>query len=158
MWTHINRIHLSTDAQTATTHLLQDSQNCFGSDFDALTQFETTSTHKEANHAGTSGIASAGTSGIASSEVDASMKALPGFVKWYNHKNGYGFVCPTGTKDEIFLHHSSLLNHDAVKYLKEGQPVRFTTVTAKKGPRAKDVFVELTEDQEKNLLEKKIKK
>jgi len=40
------------------------------------------------------------------------MAKITGTVKWFSNRKGFGFLAPTSdnapTKDEIFVHHSSL--------------------------------------------------
>lgn len=41
------------------------------------------------------------------------MAKIVGTVKWFSNRKGFGFIAPTSentpTKDEIFVHHSSLV-------------------------------------------------
>ena len=54
---------------------------------------------------------------------------LKGCVKWYNNKNGYGFVTVltegdlTGT--DIFVHYKNISISDQYKYLVQGEYVEF---------------------------------
>ena len=67
---------------------------------------------------------------------------LTGFVKWFNHKKGFGFitVCSEGKydKEDIFVHYSEILT-DGFKQLKDGERVEFEIVNGKKGPAAAQV-------------------
>ena len=50
-----------------------------------------------------------------------------GRVKWFNNKSGYGFVTQATTKDDIVVHHSSIVVSDQqYKYLVQGEYVEFT--------------------------------
>ena len=50
-----------------------------------------------------------------------------GRVKWFNNKSGYGFITQATTKDDIFVHHSSIVVSDQqYKYLVQGEYVEFT--------------------------------
>lgn len=69
-----------------------------------------------------------------SSETFSSSSILryTGKVKWFNVKNGYGFITPVKNEDnvgldsDIFVHHTSIIvNRDQYKYLMEGEYVDF---------------------------------
>jgi CspA family cold shock protein len=48
-----------------------------------------------------------------------------GRVKWFNNKNGFGFINYNG--GDIFVHHSALVvSENQFKYLVEGEYVEFT--------------------------------
>ena len=50
-----------------------------------------------------------------------------GRVKSFNNKSGYGFITQATTKDDIFVHHSSIVVSDQqYKYLVQGEYVEFT--------------------------------
>ena len=47
-----------------------------------------------------------------------------GRVKWFNNRNGYGFI--TTQNKDIFVHHTSInTNEEQYKYLVEGEYVTF---------------------------------
>jgi len=52
-----------------------------------------------------------------------------GRVKWFNNKNGYGFItsCDDKNKDEdVFVHHSGVsVSEEQYKYLVQGEYVEF---------------------------------
>ena len=49
-----------------------------------------------------------------------------GRVKWFNNKNGFGFINYNG--GDIFVHHSALVvQENQFKYLVEGEYVEFTS-------------------------------
>lgn len=48
-----------------------------------------------------------------------------GRVKWFNNRNGYGFIT-TSDNNDIFVHHSSIqVANEQYKYLVEGEYVTF---------------------------------
>ena len=48
-----------------------------------------------------------------------------GRVKWFNNRNGYGFIT-TSDNNDIFVHHSSIqVSNEQYKYLVEGEYVTF---------------------------------
>jgi len=56
---------------------------------------------------------------------------LIGRVKWFNHKNGYGFISVNlpDSKDtfDLFVHHTSIItNNQLYKYLLQGEYVQIT--------------------------------
>ena len=48
---------------------------------------------------------------------------VAGVVKWYNFKNGFGFVTRNDTRQDIFVHRSGILNN--APGLDDGEPVEF---------------------------------
>lgn len=48
---------------------------------------------------------------------------VAGVVKWYNFKNGFGFVTRNDTHQDIFVHRSGILNN--APGLDDGEPVEF---------------------------------
>ena len=64
---------------------------------------------------------------------------MKGQVKWFDSKNGYGFI--TGEKGkEIFVHFSGIMS-DGFKSLNEGQQVEFEVGNGAKGEQAVNVTV-----------------
>ena len=64
-----------------------------------------------------------------SSTVSTSTERYSGRVKWFNNKNGYGFISSKIDDEEvdIFVHHSALLTDvDQFRYLIEGEYVEFS--------------------------------
>lgn len=63
-----------------------------------------------------------------------------GTVKWFNSRDGYGFITPDDGLSDVFVHYKAI---DAAGYrdLKEGDRVRFRTVQTQKGRQARDVRV-----------------
>ena len=55
-----------------------------------------------------------------------------GTVKWFNDKKGFGFICPDGGGEDLFIHHTNIMM-DGFKTLREGQKVVFEESEGKKG-------------------------
>ena len=62
-----------------------------------------------------------------------------GIVKWFNERNGYGFIEQDEGPD-VFVHHSGI-NASGFKSLNEGDRVTFEIEEGQKGPRAVNVTV-----------------
>ena len=60
-----------------------------------------------------------------------------GKVKWFNAKQGYGFICDEDGAD-VFVHFSAL-NMEGFKVLEEGDTVEYEVVDGEKGPQAANV-------------------
>lgn len=63
-----------------------------------------------------------------------------GTVKWFNGKNGYGFITRDDDTD-IFVHYSGI-QKEGFKSLKEGANVTFDVVDGEKGLQAVNVVEE----------------
>jgi len=61
-----------------------------------------------------------------------------GTVKWFNNAKGFGFICPEGGGDDIFVHHSSI-KMDGYRTLKAGQKVSFELIPGLKGQQADQI-------------------
>lgn len=59
---------------------------------------------------------------------------MKGTVKWFNDKKGYGFITDEATKEDYFVHYSSIVG-DGHKALKEGQAVSFETKPSQDGKK-----------------------
>ena len=60
-----------------------------------------------------------------------------GTVKWFDSKNGYGFIELEGN-DDIFVHFSDIVE-EGYKSLKDGQKVEFEVEKDDSGEKAKNV-------------------
>ncbi|WP_349258569.1 cold-shock protein, partial [Aggregatilinea sp.] len=63
---------------------------------------------------------------------------LTGTVKWYNRKQGFGFVAPDGGGDDIFVHRSAL-NTTLKSEIDTGSRIVFSVERRKRGLSATDV-------------------
>lgn len=66
---------------------------------------------------------------------------MKGYVKWFNAKNGFGFICDENGND-IFVHYSGIRDcgsDKSFKVLEEGAKVTFDVVEGLKGPQAENV-------------------
>ena len=60
-----------------------------------------------------------------------------GKVKWFDNKNGFGFIIQA-TGPDVFVHHSAIVGK-GFKTLNEGEMVSFEIVSSAKGPKAHNV-------------------
>ncbi len=60
-----------------------------------------------------------------------------GTVKWFDEKEGYGFITEDGGKD-VFVHYSAIVGNGFRK-LAEGEKVTFEIKEGAKGPQADQV-------------------
>ncbi len=63
---------------------------------------------------------------------------LTGTIKWYNRKQGFGFVAPDAGGEDIFIHHSAL-RQGRQEHIDEGDRIAFSVEQRQKGPSAVDV-------------------
>ena len=66
------------------------------------------------------------------------MKLLEGIVKRWLDGRGYGFIGVEGNDEDVFVHHSGLVN---IYELNEGQNVDFDMENTPRGPQAVNVKI-----------------
>lgn len=83
---------------------------------------------------------------------------IKGKVKWFNKKNGYGFIIPLeGDKEEDVFVHITTLQSCGVPMLTDGQEIEFTMVEGRNGKMAAETVSLISESyQEEPIQNKKI--
>ena len=58
-----------------------------------------------------------------------------GTVKWFNTEKGYGFIQPSGSGSDIFVHVTAV-QQAGLTTLKENQPIEYELVEGREGRKS----------------------